>query len=256
MMARGVGLLAGLLALAAAPAWANDAAVPAGYAVHRSLPLDKAVNGTDGALQILEDGRITPALRGEMWRQTNDTDLILGAKDPLRAALAKQPLQPAHLRFVDGAGQVLADQPFDVPLADIDAEPLHDGGPTYLVSADHSIGMGSYAGLETTLIEIDKGKLVPVALPGRKALGRSLKNDWKIVDDKAPGAAAPTAGIHKAIQVVACHPNYAKPDWAATGEFVVDLTTYRYAAGAWHDTTVSLVGYWESDQDWPDDQFP
>ena len=256
MIAARYRLLASLLVLALSPpARADEAALPPGYALHRSLPLDKAANGTDGALQILEDSRITPALRGLMWQQTNDTDLILAARDPLRAAFAKKPLQPAHLRFVDGAGKVLADQPFDVPLADIEVQPLHDGAPTFLVSTDHSVGMGSYAGLETTLAEIDQGKLVPVALPGRPALVRSLKNGWKIVDDKVPGA-APAAGVHKAIQVVACHPNYAKPDWAVTGEFVVDLTTYRYAAGAWHDTVRSLVGYWESDEDWPDDQFP
>ncbi|HEV2676489.1 MAG TPA: hypothetical protein VGV37_18320 [Aliidongia sp.] len=240
-----------LLVLAlAAPASADEPVVPAGYALHRSLPLDKAASGIDGALQIVEDSRIGPALRAEMWLQTNDTDLILAAKDPLRASLARKPLLPAHLRLADGAGQILADEPFDVPLADIEAQVLHDGAPTFLVSADHSVGMGSYAGLETTLVEVVKGKLVPVALPGRTALTRSLKNDWKIVADPTPGSR------DKIIQVVACRPNYANPTWAATGEFVVDLTSYRFADGAWHDKSQSFVGYWESDEDWPDDRFP
>jgi hypothetical protein len=155
--------------------------------------------------------------------------------------LAKTPLRGAHLRLVDAAGKIVADQTFDVPLADIDRQQLHPGAPTFLVSADHSIGIGSYAGLETSLMAVDHGQLRPEELPGRKALGNSLKNGWKLVDD-GPG---------KAIQTVACHPNWANPAWAASGEFVVELTTYHFAAGAWHDTTKSAVGFWESDQDWP-----
>jgi hypothetical protein len=249
-MMRAWSAVALFLVLAPA-AFAAEPAVPAGYAVHRSLSLDPAANGIDGTLQILEDARITPALRQDMWRQTTDTDLILAANDPLRRALAKTPLQPAHLRLVDGTGKVVADQAFDVPLADIDRQQLHEGAPTFLVTADHSVGLGSYAGLETVLMAVDHGQLVPEPLPGRKALASSLKNAWKITDDKTPGA-----GSAKAIQVVACHPNYANKDWAATNEFVVELTTYRYAGGAWHGTTASLKGYWESDGDWPDDQFP
>ena len=239
------GVLALLLTQAAA---ASEPAVPDGYAVHQSLALDQAANGMTGALQILEDSRIGPALRAEMWRQTTDTDLILDEKNPLRATFAKAPPRPAHLRLVDGSGKVVADQPFDVPLADIDRQQLHDGTPTFLVSADHSLGTGADAGLETRFMAVDHGELVPEDLPGQPFLRTSLKNAWKIVDDTTPGS--------KAIQVVACHPNLAKSEEAATGGTVVDLTTYRYAQGAWHDTTVSLVGYWESSEDWPDGQFP
>jgi hypothetical protein len=235
-----------LLALLAVPAWAGAPAMPAGYAIHKSLALDQATNGIDGSLQILEDSRITPALRADMWQQTTDLDLVLGQGDPLRKVLAKTPLRGAHLRLIDAAGKIVADQAFDVPLADVDRQQLHQGAPTFLVSADHSLGIGSYAGLETSLMAVDHGQLQPEALPGRKALGSSLKNGWKIVDDATPGAPA------KAIQTVACHPNWANPAWADSGEFVVDLTTYRFAAGAWHDTTKTAVGFWESDQDWPD----
>jgi len=55
----------------------------------------------------------------------------------------------------------------------------------------------------------------------------------------------------KLIQAVACHPNWDNPAWAETQEFVVDLTTYSFAAG-WHATTKTAVGFWESDQDWPE----
>lgn len=246
-------LLAGLLALPGL-AWADEPAVPAGYAIHQSLPLDPATNGTDGSLQILEDGRISPKLRADMWGQTTDLDLILAADDPLRAAVAKSPLKAAHLRLVDATGKVLADQTLDVPLADLDRQPLHEGGPTFLVTADHSIGIGSYAGLETRLLDVDHGTLAPEVLPGREALASSLKNAWKIADDPTPGADG-KPGTAKEIQVVACHPNYANPTWAEHQEFVVDLVTYRFAAGAWHDSTHSAVGFWESDQDWPD-EFP
>ena len=235
-----------LLALLAVPAWADAPAPPAGYAVHQSLALDQAANGIDGALQILEDNRITPALRSDMWQQTTDLDLVLAADDPLRKALSKTPLRDAHLRLIDAAGKVTADQAFDVPLAEIDRQLLHEGAPTFLVSADHSLGIGSYAGLETSLMAVDHGELRPEELPGRKALGSALKNAWRVVDDATPG----TTG--KAIQVIACHPNWANPAWAEHQEFVVDQTTYRFAAGAWHDTTKTAVGFWESDQDWPD----
>lgn len=243
-------LPAALLALAGSA----PAVEPAGYAVHESLPLDQATNGIDGALQILEDSRIGPKLRAEMWQQTTDPDLVLAAGDPLRAALAKDPFKGARLRLVDAAGQVLVDQAFDVPLAEIDRQRLHEGAPTFLVTSDHSLGVGSFAGLETSLVDVDHGALVPEALPGRAALGRSLKKAWKIVDDPAPGGDGKPATA-KVIQVVACHPNFANPAWAEHQEFVVDLVTYRFAAGAWHDATNSAVGYWESDQDWPD-EFP
>ena len=238
------GLL-GLLLTQAAPS------VPAGYAVHQSLGLDPAANGIDGALQILEDARMTPALRQGMWGQTTDTDLVLAERDPLRRRLAKTPLRPAHLRLIDKAGTVVEDQAFDVPLAGLDRQQLHDGPATILVTTDHSVGTGSDAGLETSLWTVDHGELMPEPLPGRPVLVRSLKNAWKIVDEKtAEGIAT------KAIQLVACHPNWANKDWARTEEFVVELTSYRWAGGAWHDTSTSATGYWESSEDWPDGRFP
>lgn len=246
-------LLALALALAA-PARADEPAVPDGYAIHRSLPLDPVANGIAGSLQILEDSRITPALRADLWQQTTDPDLVLAEGDPLRKILAKAPLKNAHLHLTDAAGAVIADRSFDVPLADIDRRQLHDGAPTFLVSSDHSLGSGSYAGLETSLMAVDHGQLAPEDLPGRAVLVSSLKNAWRIVDDTTPGPDG-KPGTGKAIQAIACHPNWANPAWADQQEFVVDLTTYRYAAG-WHGTTNSPVGFWESDQTWPDDQFP
>ena len=242
-----------LLALAL-PARADEMALPAGYALHKSIALDLATNGIDGSLQILEDDRITPALRAQMWQQTTDLDLVLAADDPLRKVLKKEPLKAAHLRLVDGAGKAVTDQTLAVPLADIDRQQLHEGGPSFLVSIDRSIGMGSYAGLETSLMQVDHGLLTAEDLPGRKALGRSLKNDWRIVDDTTPGPDG-KPGTGKVNQIVACHPNWANPKWADQQEFVVELTTYRFAAG-WQAQTKSTVGFWESDQDWPDDQFP
>jgi hypothetical protein len=242
-----IWLVAALLAATPAPiATPAVPAVPAGYAIHKSLPLDLATNGIDGSLQILEDSRIGPGLRADMWLQTTDTDLILAEGDPLRRSIAKTPLGHAHLRLVDATGKIVADQTFDVPLADLDVQQLHAGPPTFLVSSDHSIGLGSYAGLETSLMSVDHGQLAPETLPGRPAIVASLRNAWKIVDDPTPDAKGA-----KEIQLVACHPNFANPAWADTGEFSVDLVTYRFAAGAWRDTTTSAVGYWESSQDWP-----
>ncbi len=179
-----------------------------------------------------------------MLQQTADLDLVLAAGDPLRKALAKTPLRGAHLRLVDAAGKAVTDQAFDVPLAAIDRRQLHAGAATFLVSTDHSIGTGAYTGLETRLMNVDHGQWAPEALP---VLASSLKNAWRIVDD-------PASAGGKVIQTVACHPNWANPAWAAHQEFVVELTTYRFAAG-WHATSRSAVGFWESDQDWPED-FP
>ena len=247
-MRRGLLILA-VVALAV-PAWADEPAVPAGYAIHRSLALDQATTGIDGALQILEDSRITPALRADMWQETTDLELVLAEGDPLRKALAKMPLRNAHLRLIDAAGKVIADQALGVPLADIDRQQLHDGAPTFLVSTDHSLGIGSYAGLETGLMLVDHGQLLPEDLPGGTALARSLKNGWRIVDDTNPGPDG-KPGTGKLIQAVACHPNWDNPAWAESQEFVVDLTTFSFAAG-WHATTKTVVGFWESDQDWPE----
>jgi hypothetical protein len=101
---------------------------------------------------------------------------------------------------------------------------------------------------------VDHGQLQPEALPGGKALARSLKNGWRIVDDPTPGPDG-KPGTGKIIQAVACHPNWDNPAWAESQEFAVDLSTYSFVGGAWTSTTRTTIGFWESDQDWPDN-FP
>ena len=63
------------------------------YLVHQSIALSKAKNGFDGALLLVEDARITPALRERMWDVDSDPLRFLAPDSSLWAGFkAKAPL--------------------------------------------------------------------------------------------------------------------------------------------------------------------
>jgi len=227
-----------------------------GYSVYQSIALDPQESGTSGFLQILQDERVTPKYR-EAWGVTNEPQMALAENDPLLKSIKLSPLRNGRVQLTSADGHVLADEPIDVPLGKIETEFLYGTKfPTYLVSIDEGIGMGSYAGPATMLAEVRDGKLQFVHLADKKEgqsdriwLGRSLKNGWQIV-----GA---SDGVGKEIEQINCHPNFANPKWADTGEFVVTYSTYRFVGDQWHRVSREEIGFWENEGDWPNrSQFP
>ena len=197
-----------------------------------------------GALEVLEDDRISPALRRQMWGVAEDPDFVLPAGSPLSATFRAHPLRPARLRLLDGAGTVLAEQVLDRPQAIVWPAPLRGlPAPGFMLTVDRSIGMGSYAGPGTTLLLPSLHRLAPeraIAADGTPTaidLADTLKTAWTVVPARD--------GAGDEIELVACRPVGPKPN------FVTTYSTYRLVAGGgagqWHVASRREPGIWENE---------
>ena len=204
--------------------------------------------GAGEAIEILEDSRLSPQLREQMWHVSNDPAFVLPDHSPLAAELTRHPLRPAWVRIVDAQGATVAEQLLGEPLAKVERARWRGlTAPTYLLTVDHSIGMGSYAGLSTTLIVPGESGLDPVtyAAPGGRSgilgLGETLKTGWKVV----PGRAGGPDELEQA---------YCRPD--DKNDFTVVYETYRNVRGAWQMTSRKEPGFWEYESFPPRSAFP
>jgi hypothetical protein len=213
--------------------------MPPGYTEYQSVPVNVPEAGMTGFLQILQDNRVTPAYR-RTWGLSANPEMPLGPNDPLVAKVKHDPLRNGLLRQTNNEGRILSVYALGEPLAEIKTDFLYGTKfPTYFLSVDYGIGMGSYAGPATTLIEIHDGRLVEMPI----VLGETLKSGWRIVPAYS--------GVGKEIEVVQCHPNFINPHWADTGEFAIVYSVYRFANGRWNKSSVEKKGIWESDDGWP-----
>jgi hypothetical protein len=115
-------------------------------------------------------------------------------------------------------------------MASIEAAKLYgDDRITYLVSVDYSVGMGSYNGPYTSLLEVALGKMKWLEAID-KVTGKaepilvmdSLKTMWKVAD--AP------SGTAKDILQAACRPDFASLDDVS---FILILTRYSFDGKNW-----------------------
>jgi hypothetical protein len=209
------------------------------FVVYQSVPVDSKEAGMTGVLQILQDKRVTSEYR-QTWGSSADPEMALGPDDPLVKSFEAHPLKNGRIRLVGQDGHVVSVSSFGEPLAKVDTDYLYGTDfPTYLVSVDYGVGMGSYAGPATTFMEVRGGRLIDLPI----LVGQSLKNGWQIV----PASSA----VGKEIEQVQCHPNFKNPNWADTDEFVVDYSTYRFVNGQWRKKSVEKIGFWEADDGWP-----
>ncbi len=219
--------------------------LPSGYAVASRV----AVEGRTGqALVILEDSRISAQLRERMWHVSADPAFVLPGRSRLAAELARRPLRAARVRIVGADGATLAERLLDEPLAKVARARWHGlPAPTYLLTVDHSIGMGSYAGLSTTLLVPGESGLDPVtyAAPdghsGILRLGETLKTGWQAVPGRAGGA--------DELEQALCRPD-------DKGRFTISYETYRTVNGAWQMTSRQEAGYWDNEALPPRSAFP
>jgi hypothetical protein len=230
-------------ALAQAEAFMLPVVLPqenaAEFTVYQTLTLDAAAAGMSGSLEILQDKRVTPRYR-QAWGASADPGIVFGPDDPLTKAYDSHPLQNGRIRLIGPHGHIIAEDSFGEPLATIAKTYLYGNEfPTYLVTVDYGIGMGSYAGPATRFVEVRKGKLIELPID----VSDSLKNAWRIVPARS--------GAGKEIEVVNCHPNFDNPAWDKTEEFVTVYTSYRFVHGDWHSTSMSKIGMWEDDAPWP-----
>ena len=144
---------------------------------------------------VLEDGRLTPALRERLWG-TGDPDVAFGPHDPLLAQLTRQPLLPARLQLLSPMGQVLAEtREKDYPLAKVKPAPIH-GLPVPMIfyTVDMSAGLGGFSGPAATALTPTTQALAPVHdIPERggkpEILGfmSTLHHQWAIVPARRGG---------------------------------------------------------------------
>jgi len=211
------------------------------YAIYRRNPLTQKQNGIDGELQLLQDARLSAALRSRTWGQVPLEVLVF--EDPA-SPFKKVPARNAVLRIVDRGGRVVDRKPFDKPLAKMEAANLYgDDRIAYLVSVDYSSGMGSYNGPVTSLVEVARGKLKWLEAVD-KATGKpetinvvsSLKTAWRITD--AP------RGTARDILQVAC-----RPDFASLNEvsFLLIYTRYSFDGKNWVKLERQEKGFAELD---------
>jgi len=197
----------------------------AGYRINTLQRVPRA----DGwFVEILEDARITPELHTEAWR-TGQLDGMceIGAGTPeFCASIAKEQLRLAIVRLVGAPGSAVAFPGGAVQstaglvaidarglevgsyLADVSVEHLYvDERPTFFVTVDKSIGMGSYTGPFTYPVELDGERLVGLRVENEGTreqypleLRATLKSGWRI-------AASSDGG--KELLAVSCYPNAA-----------------------------------------------
>jgi hypothetical protein len=208
--------------------------------------------GANQTVQILQDSRLTQGMADQMWFASTDPGFVFGEDSPIALSAKKLPLLPAKLVLLDSAGKELSSfVPEDVsPLARIEDRQLPGA---ILVTTDDSAGFGSYSGLRTHLLQATGGKITPVFATDDKAksspieLSKTLKALWRVETRQ---------GSEQLLQIF-CDPDFEHADpHAADMPFVVTYITFRYENGAWHRSERQESGFWESDQEFPEDRFP
>lgn len=239
------------------------AQVPTGYAIRDSTHLVASANGVDGQLQLLEDERLTPAIRsavlgGGLWMGLCDYDPQDEALRSFCRSLSVTPLREAALRVVDNHGNVLDEFRANRWVGQIAVRSLVRNAPvTYLITIDRSAGWGSYSGPVTSFVDVRDGSLQwltaqRVDAPGSQQIRvmRSLKTAWQMVPARS--------GAGTDILEFACRPDFAA---ATPGEtelpFLVRFRRYYYRDGQWWLAERTEPGFWEDDWVFPDpSQFP
>jgi hypothetical protein len=209
------------------------------FVVYQTARLDPRESGIAGTLQILQDKRVIGEFR-QAWGCTANPTMALGRDHPFSLALRAHPLQNGRIRLTDSKTHILAIDSFDEPLAKVDIVYLYGSRfPTYLVTVDYGICIGSYSGPVTTLMEVRNGKLIDIPI----FLRSSVTDGWKIVARAGDRA--------KEIEVVQSYPKDENPTFARDTKFEIDYSTYRFVDGVWRKKSIKTVGEWEVDEGWP-----
>lgn len=211
------------------------------YKVAETIPLYRRPGSAMGALQVLNDARITKTIRDELWGK-GDWSYVFLPTSTIYKEFSAAPPRNAILRIISLRGNVLAKEQLNTPLAGVRPwNPSEVSSKLFLLTQDYSTGVGSYHGPETTLLRVSdsdfhrvlafdpkSGRNVPLRLM------KSLKSDWQIVQRSAKGE----------ILSISCHPN-------AHGTFVVDYARYSFNGTKWLVYKREVNGYWEADGAFP-----
>jgi hypothetical protein len=222
-------------------------------AVVKTIQLTDAFDGFNGALQLLEDARITPEVGRALWEMGDPDTVFYGDADRIKQ-LTVPALRPAVLRLADTNHKIVFEKTLEREQARVQIEALHPGQRTILVNTDLSIGMGSYAGPRTELYQLKGGSLEAVTARDENTgkitaieIMSSLKTAWKLV----PASTGQTD--QKDILELACRPNWE----IENTKFFKIYSRYHWDGTQWVLYSKKVPGMWESDEAFPPSQrFP
>jgi hypothetical protein len=142
-----------LLAVIAFQSPAACAVAPEGYQVAQSISVH---DGCDCIIELLEDNRITEAIRKDIAERGN-----VFSNPTLYAVFDRIPIRNAAVQIVDRRGNVTDRREFDMPLATINEKPIRIGLPApvaYELTVDRSRGELLSSGPDSYFFSVSKRK--------------------------------------------------------------------------------------------------
>jgi hypothetical protein len=237
-----------LLVALALPVESSRNADATAYVVVQAFPLQPAVNGVEGTVQLLLDARLTKPLRDSLWGR-GEWSLVLAPESKPYKDFSNLPPAKPRLRIINKDGKVIVERSLRAELAKLEPWDSSSGaGQVFLLTEDYSAGFGSYNGLETRVFNISDGSFQDVTALDVEShqekpitLLKSLKSDWRVT-------------LHTnnegEILSVSCRPK--------NGEnFTISYVRYRFQGTHWLEYRREADGFWESDQPFPESSaFP
>lgn len=205
-----------------------------------SIKLSAKVDGIDGSLELFRDRRLDDRTLQSSWGR-GGWEFVLPTESRLRKDLTAKPAARALLRVTDAAGQLVSELPLESACVKLSESQRLRAHGMFLVAQDESVGMGSYAGIVTRLIGLEKGIVHFVV-----AHDAVTRNSITIVLPKALKASWKFCGDESTVQMCSVqsspHPG---------GRFQTVLKKYSFSGGRWNVVTRETDGLWESDMPFP-----
>jgi hypothetical protein len=245
---------------------------PIEYVVHQSVVVADAGKPTERRIEILEDARLTPAMREAMWGGSkNPADFLdapgVTADGALKKSFAETETRHALVRLIDRDGKALAERRLDCELAATSDHPLpqQGGRAVWALGNDCSTGDGLYAGMITHFFTVETDKIV-----WQHYKDAATGEDEELTVVQAPRITWHLTPRDHADQIleVSCHPDFSDPRFQSVkpGEElptdlpdVVDYIRYRAdGRGGWiRQQRTAKNRIWDVRQEFPaENEFP
>lgn len=207
----------------------------ADFVIHRKLGLTKEADGFAGSLEVLRDKRLTDADLKDIQEHDPDSDPTDGPR------FKAVPMKAAVVRLKSETGQLIQSLALEKPVADLEAKNIGmKNKRIFLVTQDFGMGMGSYNGPITRILEVTPKSAAWVEALDRRSgkksrisLMRSLKSGWNFTPAKKEGV--------EEILEARCYPN------ETLEGFTTSFSRYHYGRQGWTRLTSTEPRLWESE---------
>ena len=200
------------------------------FVSHQKVELLKRYDGINGTLEVLRDRRLTTDAIARLEQHDPDNN-------PSRdSEYSKTSLRKARLELKTPDGRVLSSIELEKPYAALGAVAIDPHYRAVLVTQDFGIGMGSYNGPITKIIDVSHGTLAWSKARSRSkdseiTLMRSLKSAWNLTP----------APVGQDILEVSCRPE------GDASRFITTYSRYHYDGAKWTVSSRRKRGFWEAD---------